>query len=37
MMKQIYKISAPKDNGGLPRRLVIVVPKKKGIISKIET
>ncbi len=25
------------DNEGLPRRLIVVVPKKKGIISRLET
>ncbi len=37
MMDQVCEIPAPEDNGGLPRRLVVAVPKKKGIISRLET
>lgn len=33
-MEQIYYIPALKDNRKLPRRLIVAVLKKKGIISK---
>ena len=29
MMKRVYEIPAPKDNGGLPRYLMVAVSKKK--------
>ncbi len=37
MMDRAYKIPVPEDNGSLPRHLVIAVPKKRDIISKLET
>ncbi len=37
MMDQACKIPAPKNNGGLPRRLIVAVPKKIGIVNKLET
>lgn len=37
MMKQVYKIQIFEGNGDLPRRLIVVVPKKKGILSRLET
>ncbi len=36
-MDQAYEIPATEDNRGLPHRLVVAVPKKKGIISRLET
>ncbi len=36
-MDQACEIPASEDNESLPRHLVVVVPKKKGIISRLET
>lgn len=36
-MEQTYEILAPKNNGDLPHYLIVAVPKKKGIISRLET
>ncbi len=36
MIDQACEITAPEDNGGLLRRLVVAVPKKKGIVSRLE-
>ncbi len=36
MMDRIWEILNPKDNGGLLRRLVVAVPKKKDIVSRLE-
>ncbi len=36
-MDWVCEITAPEDNGGLSRRLVVAVPKKRGIVSKLET
>lgn len=33
-MKRTYEILAPKNNGGLLRRLILVIPEKKVIISR---
>ncbi len=35
MMDQACEIPVPEDNKGLPRRLVVAVPKKSGIISRL--
>lgn len=35
--KWVYGILAPEDNGSLSRRLMVVVPKQKDIISRLET
>lgn len=37
MIERAYKIPVPKNNGGLLRHLIVVVAKKKGIVSKLET
>ena len=37
MIKQVYKILVSEDNGDLPRYLIVVVPKKKGILNRLET
>ena len=37
MMDQACEIPAPEDNGGLPRRLVVAVPKKRGMVSRFKT
>lgn len=34
MMQQIYEIPAPEDNGRFLYRLVVGVPKTKGIITR---
>ncbi len=36
MIDRACEIPALEDNGGLPRRLVVAVPKKKGIVSRLE-
>ena len=36
MMKQAYKILAPKDNEDLLRRLIVAIPK-KSIVNRLET
>ncbi len=36
MIDQAYEISAAKDNGGLPHRLVVAVSKKKDIVTRLE-
>ena len=36
-MDQAYKILAFEDNGSLPHRLVVAMPKKKGIDNRLET
>ena len=28
-MERAYKISVPEDNGDLPRRLIVAMPKKR--------
>ncbi len=35
-MKRADKMSLPEDNGGLPHHLIVTVPKKKEIISRLE-
>lgn len=35
IIKRIYKILIPKDNRDLPHCLVVAIPKKKGMISKL--
>ncbi len=35
-MDREYKIPVPEDNEGLLRCLVVAVPKKKGIIIRLE-
>ena len=37
MIQQACEIPAPEDNGGFSRRLVVSVPRKKGIVSRLET
>ena len=37
MMNWASEILAPKDNRVLPRHLVVVVPKKRGIINRLKT
>ncbi len=37
MMQRASEIPAPEDNGDFPRRLVVSVPRKKGIVSRLET
>ena len=32
MMEWAYEIPAPKDNGDLPCRLIVAVPKKKALL-----
>ena len=32
MMERAYEIPAPEDNGDLPRRLIVAVPKKKALL-----
>ncbi len=36
MMDWVYEISVPKDNGDLLCHLVVAMPKKKGIIGRLE-
>ena len=36
MMQQVCEIQAPEDNGGFPRRLVVSVLKKKGLVNRLE-
>ncbi len=36
-MDRTCEISAPEDNGGLLQCLVVAVPKKKSIVSRLET
>ncbi len=36
MMDRAYEIPAPEDNEGLPRRLVVAMPKKRGIVSRLK-
>ncbi len=36
-MDRAYEIPAPEDNKGLPRRLVVAVPKKRSIVYRLET
>ncbi len=31
------KIPVLEDNGDLPRRLVVALPKKRGVVSRLET
>ncbi len=35
-MDRVYEIRAHEDNGGLPCRLVVAMPKKKGIVKRLE-
>lgn len=37
MIEQPYEIVAPEDNMGLSSCLIIVVPKQKGIVTRIKT
>ncbi len=37
MMQQVFEITSPEDNGGFPRRLLVSVPRKKGMVSRLET
>ena len=37
MMQRAFEIPAPKNNGGFSRRLVVSVPRKKGIVSRFKT
>ena len=32
LMELVYEIPAPKDNGDLPRRLIVAVQKKKALL-----
>ena len=34
MIKWVYEILVPKNNGGLSCYLIIVIPKNKGIVSR---
>ncbi len=36
MIYRACEIPAPEDNGGLPRRLVVAMPKKRGIVSRLK-
>ena len=37
MMQRADEIPASEDNGGFPRRLVVSVLRKKGLVSRLET
>ncbi len=37
MMQRACEIPSPEDNGVCSRRLVVSVPRKKGIVSRLET
>ena len=36
-MQRVCEIPIPEDNEGLPRRLVVSMPRKKGLINRLET
>lgn len=36
MMERAYEIPASEVNGNLLRRLIVAMPKKKGIVSRLE-
>ncbi len=37
MIDRACKIPTPEDNGGLPHQLVVAVPKKRDIVSRLAT
>ncbi len=37
MIDRVYEIPTLEDNRGLPRRLIVAMPKKRGIINRLET
>ena len=37
MMQRTCEIPAPEDNGGFPRRLVVSMSRKKGVVSRLKT